>query len=74
MGGKAITIVPYVCILPAYITEGYIAWEIYQGSYTLEKTLKFFQNDVLPLYNPFSGKNSVLIIDNAKIHHNIVEI
>lgn len=60
-------------ILPAYTSrEGYIAYEIIQGSCTKALFLHFLKTKVLPLcnyYDPLNPQpNSVLIMDNASIH------
>ncbi|EEB94039.1 hypothetical protein MPER_07219, partial [Moniliophthora perniciosa FA553] len=49
--------------------DGMIASTVCQGSMTTEKLAEFLQDDVLPLCAPFPGKLSVLVLDNAKIHH-----
>ena len=59
-------------ILPLYTEEGFIAWDVIQGSYTAEIFNEFIRNYVIPLTNPFLGPRSVLCMDNAKIHHNEV--
>lgn len=59
-------------ILPVYTVDGFISWEIFQGSYTTEKFNEFVRNWVIPHTTPFPGPWSVLIMDNARIHHNEV--
>lgn len=77
IGAPCVSIVPYTrserwSILPAYTTKGYIAWQVYQGSFNEERFNSFVKDEVLPLTTPFPGKNSVIVLDNAKIHHNDV--
>ena len=57
-------------ILPAFTIKGYITSMIYQGSITADLFLDFVKNDVLPLCTrtEFKGPNSVIIMNNAKIH------
>jgi DDE superfamily endonuclease len=59
-------------ILPVYGVDGFISWEIYQGSYNAERFNEFVKKWVIPYTTPFPGPRSVLIMDNAKIHHNEV--
>src|ERR1700694_5681445 len=40
-------------ILPAYAADGFIAWQIIQGSYNAELYNDFVRNQVLPQCNPF---------------------
>lgn len=61
-------------ILPAFTTAGYIAWEIHQGSITREIFNDFIAGQVLPQCGSYSLREpfSVLIMDNAVIHHSEV--
>ena len=59
-------------ILPAYAADGFVAWQIIQGSFNTELFNDFVRNQVLPQCNPFPGHKSIIIIDNAPIHHNNV--
>ena len=61
-------------ILLVYTQDEYIAWDIIHGSYTIELFNQFIETWVIPNTNPFPGPNSVLIIDNAKIHRNEVQL
>ena len=56
-------------ILPVYSSDGMLVWEIIQGSFDQELFLQFVENQVLPLCHPFPGPRSILVMDNAKIHH-----
>src|SRR6266496_3710693 len=56
-------------ILPVYTEDGYIAWDVRQGSYTIETFNEFVRDQVIPRTNPFPGPHSVLIMDNCAIHH-----
>jgi hypothetical protein len=55
-------------ILPAITIQGYVAWEIYQDSFTTARFNAFIKQDVLPWMQPFPGICSVLIMDNHSIH------
>ncbi|GES91797.1 homeodomain-like protein [Rhizophagus clarus] len=57
-------------ILPALSLDGYIAVDIIEGSCNKERFKDFILSKVIPQMYPFPGPNSVLIMDNAKIHHN----
>jgi hypothetical protein len=59
-------------ILPVYTYEGFVAWEIIHGSYNSELFVNFLRHRVIPLTSPFPGPRSVLIMDNARIHHHEV--
>ena len=61
-------------ILPAYTSDGFIAWEIIQGSFDAELFDDFIKNQVLPQCSPYPGPKSVLIMDNAPIHRSAVYI
>ncbi|PKB95580.1 hypothetical protein RhiirA5_260323, partial [Rhizophagus irregularis] len=55
-------------LLPALSLDGIISLDIMQGSCTKERFINFILAK-LPNMNPFPQKNSVLIMDNAQIHH-----
>ena len=59
-------------ILPAYTAEGYIAFQIIQGSFDTELFNEFVRTQVLPQCTLFPGPKSIIIMDNAPIHHNNV--
>jgi hypothetical protein len=59
-------------LLPAYAADGFIAWQIIQGSFNSDLFNNFVQTHILPHYNPFPGPKSIIIMDNAPIHHNNV--
>lgn len=56
-------------ILPAYSLDGYIAYTIRHGSIKGPLFNDFIRDQVRPLCSPFPGPRSVLIMDNASIHH-----
>ena len=57
-------------VLPAFTTEGYIAWKVHHGSITTSVFNDFVRTQVLPLCTPVAeaGPNSVIVLDN-EIHH-----
>src|SRR5436190_17846898 len=61
-------------ILPVYGAEGFLAWDIIQGSWTKELFMEFVCTKVLPLCTRYPGPRSVLVLDNAQIHHSAVRM
>ena len=59
-------------ILPIYTIDGFITWDLKQGSYTAESFEEFIKNKVLPRCNPFPGPRSIIVMDNAPIHQSEV--
>ena len=58
-------------VLPAYTVDGYIAWTTHHGSINEALFNEFVRNKVLPQCTPaaLGGPRSVIVLDNAKIHH-----
>lgn len=54
-------------ILPALSLDGILACEIIEGSFT-KSTFTEFIDGLLDQMNPFPGPNSVLVMDNCRIH------
>ena len=61
-------------LLPLYTIDGFIAWDIIQGSYNSHLFNDFIKTYVIPHTTPFPGPRSVLIMDNARIHRNEVHL
>ena len=59
-------------ILPLYTYNGFVDWMIIHGSYNADLFIQFLEEHVIPHTNPYPGPQSVLIMDNAKIHHDEV--
>jgi len=59
-------------ILPVYTYDGFIDWEIIRGSYNSDMFINSIKEKIIPHTTPYPGLLSVLIIDNAKIHHHPV--
>ena len=55
-------------ILPLYIINDFIEWNIVQNSYNTELFNEFIRNWVIPSTNPFSDSYFILIINNTRIH------
>ncbi|KAJ3536464.1 hypothetical protein NMY22_g6034 [Coprinellus aureogranulatus] len=49
--------------------DGIVAKTAVEGSMTRELYLQFLENTVLPQCSPYPGPRSVLVMDNARIHH-----
>ncbi|KAG0145576.1 hypothetical protein CROQUDRAFT_30310, partial [Cronartium quercuum f. sp. fusiforme G11] len=56
-------------ILPAVTEGGMIAAMTCKGSVERVHVEMFLKWDLLPVMNPYPAPYSVLILDNAKIHH-----
>jgi hypothetical protein len=56
-------------ILPVYSSEGFLAWDIIQGSWKKDSFIEFVRTKVIPLCTAYPGPRSVLVMDNAPIHH-----
>jgi transposase len=61
-------------ILPAFTTMGYISWKVVHGSITSAIFNDWVANEVIPQCGRYSQGEacSVLIMDNARIHHSEV--
>ncbi|GAO52289.1 hypothetical protein G7K_6369-t1 [Saitoella complicata NRRL Y-17804] len=56
-------------VLPALTIEGLKALRIFQGSFNADRFVEFIEEDLLPIVGPFPGPNSVIVLDNCRIHH-----
>ena len=59
-------------ILPLYTYNGFIDWMIIHASFNADLFVQFLEEHVIPHTNPYPEPRSVLIMDNAKIHHDVV--
>jgi hypothetical protein len=59
-------------LLLCYGSRGFICHNVIHGSYTAAVYNEFIVNQVLPRCNPFLGPNSVLCMENARIHCTMV--
>jgi transposase len=60
-----------ISVLPAYTVDGYIASRTFEGTCTGEIFEDFIIDELLPLCNLYPGPRSVIIMDNASVHHAI---
>ena len=72
-GNPAIVNLPFsrgkrVSAIAAFNYTGFVAWEFTEGTYTRAKFHQIFCDKILPHLNPYPLPNSILILDNAKIH------
>ncbi|KAI5804409.1 hypothetical protein EDC01DRAFT_590869, partial [Geopyxis carbonaria] len=56
-------------VLPALSLSGVLATAVVEGSFTMDTFQKFILHDVVPVMGVYPGPNSVLIMDNCRIHH-----
>lgn len=56
-------------LLPAYTTDGVIASITFTGTCNADIFEDFVLETVLPLCNPYPAPRSVIVMDNASIHH-----
>ncbi len=61
-------------ILPAYCSDGILAKHIHQGSISGARFEWFLTNEILPRCSRFPRPKSVLILDNASVHHSQVSL
>ncbi|EIN07356.1 hypothetical protein PUNSTDRAFT_38584, partial [Punctularia strigosozonata HHB-11173 SS5] len=54
-------------ILPALSLDGIVYTHIVEGSYDAERFAQFISN-LLDHMNPYPGVNSVVVMDNCRIH------
>jgi hypothetical protein len=60
-------------ILPAYTIDGYLpGYLIHQGSITKDMFIDWLRDEVLEYCTAYPGPRSVLVMDNASIHRNLV--
>ncbi|PBK84533.1 hypothetical protein ARMGADRAFT_892107, partial [Armillaria gallica] len=51
------------------LDDGIIAAKVVEGSFDRTKFISYLHESVLPLTSPYPGPRSVLVLDNACIHH-----
>ena len=59
---------PHYSSICAMTNDGVLAYHMIQGGFTGAELEFFGENMLLPLMNPYPGKHSVLVMDNAKTH------
>ena len=55
-------------VLPAYTQDGILFAQVFEGT-TTGAVFEDFIRELLPMCSPWPGRRSVLIMDNASIHH-----
>ncbi len=58
-----------VSVLPAYTIEGYITATTFYGTCNAQIFEDFIIDQLLPLCNLYPGPRSVILMDNASVHH-----
>jgi hypothetical protein len=58
-----------VSALIGYMIDGFLACVTFTGGGTGDIFKDFIIEDILPLYSPYLGPRSVIVMDNASIHH-----
>nr|GAT47063.1 transposase [Mycena chlorophos] len=59
----------YTTIGALALDEGIIAGRVIEGSSDKATFLKFLEEDLLPVMSPYPAPRSVIVLDNARIHH-----
>ncbi|KAF9013575.1 hypothetical protein BDZ89DRAFT_901729, partial [Hymenopellis radicata] len=49
--------------------DGIFAARVVEGSFDRERFIRYLRDDVLPQMNRYPAPRSVLLVDNARIHH-----
>ncbi|ODQ56060.1 hypothetical protein SAICODRAFT_40800, partial [Saitoella complicata NRRL Y-17804] len=55
-------------VLPALTSTGLEALRIFHGSFNADRFVEFIKEDLLPILRRFPGPNSVVVLDNCRIH------
>ncbi|KAG0139487.1 hypothetical protein CROQUDRAFT_14194, partial [Cronartium quercuum f. sp. fusiforme G11] len=56
-------------LLPAISSGRVIALDVLEGSVNQKRFTSFLKHMVLPCMNVYPAPNSILVLDNAAIHH-----
>ncbi|ODQ50892.1 hypothetical protein SAICODRAFT_44558, partial [Saitoella complicata NRRL Y-17804] len=56
-------------VLPALTSTGLPALWIFQGSFNADCFVEFVKEELLPIVGPYPGPNSIVVLDNCRIHH-----
>jgi hypothetical protein len=57
-----------ISTLAAYGNSGFMAWKHTKGTFSRQRFHEAFVSTILPHLNPFPMPNSIVIMDNARIH------
>ena len=55
-------------MLSAITSEGPIAAQVFEEAVVADHVLTFLEKRLFPFMNPFPESNSVMILDNARVH------
>ncbi|KIK11264.1 hypothetical protein PISMIDRAFT_71795, partial [Pisolithus microcarpus 441] len=56
-------------VVAAMSCDGIIATHVVEDSLWCHQYLEFIKNSILPKCTAYPGKHSILVMDNARIHH-----
>lgn len=56
-------------VFAAMSSDGLCAMEVFRSNGNLETLMYFLRRHLIPVMHPFPMPNSVLLLDNARIHH-----
>jgi len=57
--------------LATFDIDGFVSWSIINGTFDEDAFMETVRTTVVPFMTPFPGKRSVLVLDNASIHHSV---
>ncbi|GBB92026.1 hypothetical protein RclHR1_19540002 [Rhizophagus clarus] len=57
-------------ILPALTLDGFVAVDIFEGACNKKRFIDFILDQV-PIMNPYPSSNNVIVMDNARIYHDV---
>ncbi|GES89074.1 hypothetical protein GLOIN_2v1434041 [Rhizophagus clarus] len=58
-------------ILPALTLDGFVAVDIFEGACNKKRFIDFILDQVVPIMNPYPSSNNVIVMDNARIYHDV---
>jgi hypothetical protein len=72
-GAPAVVNLPFargkrVSVLAAMDSEGFLAWRITEDTFTRKSFYEGFVEEILPHLRPWPMRNSIVLMDNARIH------
>jgi hypothetical protein len=72
-GTPAVVSLPFsrgirISALAAFNSKGFLSWKCTRGTFTRHLFHDAFVKNILPCLNPYPFPNSIIILDNARIH------
>ncbi|GES96920.1 TPR domain-containing protein [Rhizophagus clarus] len=63
-------------ILPALTLDGFVAIDIFEGVCDKKRFIDFILDQVVPIMNSYPSSNSIIVMNNTRIHHdaNLISI